>query len=113
MKLEGGMNTVDLKDIWHKYGATIIVGTLLGLATLGEFFFNVREHFKPNWLVKLVTLPGFISYQLLRNILPVHKLPILPETLGFLLYIFVPMAIGASIGILIHWINNNLIPTEK
>ncbi len=63
--------------------------------------------------IELITLPGFISYQLLRNILPVYKLPILSETLGGLLSIFVPKAIGAGIGVLIRWINNKLIHAEN
>lgn len=101
-----GRNTVDLKGIWRKYGATIIVGALWGLATLEQFFINVWEHFQPNWLVKLITLPGFISHQI-----PYYLLRF--EPLSGLLSIFVPMAVGAGIGILIHWMNNNLIPTDK
>ncbi len=86
-----------------------MIGALWGLATLDQFFSNVWDHFQPNWLVKLITLPGFISSQLLYNILPVYKLPIFSETLGGLLSIFVPMTMGAGIGVLMHWINNRLI----
>ncbi|MCX9012440.1 MAG: hypothetical protein OIN66_15140 [Candidatus Methanoperedens sp.] len=101
----GVSNTSRLKETYREYGSPALMGGLWGLATLDQFFINVWDHFQPNWLVKLITLPGFISHQI-----PYYLLSF--EPLSGLLSIFVPLVIGAGIGVLIHWINNNLIPAE-
>ncbi|MCX9012180.1 MAG: hypothetical protein OIN66_13795 [Candidatus Methanoperedens sp.] len=73
------------------------------MASLDQFFLNEWEVFETGWLVKIITLPGYISHQI-----PYYKLPILYETLGGLLSILVPAIIGGGIGVLIHRMNKRL-----
>lgn len=78
------------------------MGGLWGLASLDQFFINIWLHFEPGWLVKIITLPGYISHQIPYYILRI-------ETLGGILSILVPATIGGVIGALIHKINQEIL----
>ncbi len=81
----------------------MLIGGLWGLATLEQFFLNVWLNFEPGWLIKAITLPGYLAdkipyYKLQHNIFA-------GETLAGVFSILVPIVIGGFIGVLIHKMN--------
>ncbi|MFH1773445.1 MAG: hypothetical protein ABH874_00595 [Methanobacteriota archaeon] len=92
-----------LREIWREYGGSMLIGGLWGLATLESFFLNIWLNFEPGLLIKIITLPGYIAHKI-----PFYKLPILPDTLGGILSILIPVITGVIIGALIHKINKEV-----
>ncbi len=81
----------------RKYLAPILIGGLWGAASLESFFINIWLNWEPGWLVKLITLPGYLAHFIKWYTIP------LPEWITGVLELFLPVAIGSLIAAGLHY----------